>query len=40
MRTDAEQPGQPADLTHCDKEPIHIPGREGVRRFVGDEVPE
>jgi PAS domain S-box-containing protein len=27
MRTDAAQPGQPADLTHCDKEPIHIPGR-------------
>ncbi|WNG19407.1 ATP-binding protein [Cystobacter fuscus] len=27
MRTDATQPGQLADLTHCDKEPIHIPGR-------------
>jgi PAS domain S-box-containing protein len=27
MRTDAAQPGQLADLTHCDKEPIHIPGR-------------
>jgi PAS domain S-box-containing protein len=27
MRTDVAQAGQPADLTHCDKEPIHIPGR-------------
>jgi PAS domain S-box-containing protein len=27
MRTDEAQPGQLADLTHCDKEPIHLPGR-------------
>ncbi len=26
MRTDAAQPSQIADLTNCDKEPIHVPG--------------